>query len=98
VPRVSAIALDGRVLGAAVIAAAVTGLIFGAIPAWEASRASVVALLKNGGSTATARRRWRNMLLVTQVSCVAVLLVLSTLFVDSFRRVALTDLVSIDRT
>ena len=88
----TAIALDGRVFGAAVLAALVTGLSFGAIPAWEASRASVTGLLKDGGTTSTGRRRWQSVLLATQVGCVAVLLVLSTLFVGSFLRVASTDL------
>ena len=93
VPRVTAIALNGRVFGAAALAAMVTGLFFGALPAWDASRASVTGLLKDGGTTGTAnRRRWRTVLLVTQVSCVAVLLVLSTLFVGSFVRMAWTDL------
>jgi putative ABC transport system permease protein len=93
VPRVSAIDLDHRVFAAAVLAAIVTGLLFGAIPAWEASRASVVGLLKDGSTTATSgRRAWRTVFLVAQVSCVAVLLVLSTLFVGSFIRVATTDL------
>jgi predicted permease len=93
VPRVSVMSVDGRVFTAAALAAIVTGLLFGAIPAWEASRASVVGLLKDGSATATAgRRAWRTIFLVTQVSCVAVLLVLSTLFVGSLIRVATTDL------
>jgi predicted permease len=93
VPRVTAISLDGGVFAAAALAALITGLLFGAIPAWEASRASVVGLLKDGSTTATSgRRRWRTFFLITQVSCVAVLLVLSTLFVGSFIRVVTTDL------
>jgi len=93
VPRLTAIVIDGRVFGAAVPAAIVTGLLFGAIPAWDASRASVSGLLKNGGTTTTAnRQRWRSVLLVTQVACIAALLVVSALFVGSFIRVASTDL------
>ena len=97
VPRISAMSVDGRVFGAAVVAAFATGLLFGIIPAWDASRASVSSLLKDGGPTTTGNRRWRSALLVAQVGCVAVLLVISTLFVVSFARVASTDL-GLDRS
>ena len=42
IPRADGITLDGRVLLAATLAALLTGLAAGAIPAWQASRADVV--------------------------------------------------------
>lgn len=92
VPRVTAMSIDTRVFGAAVLAAIATGLLFGVIPAWSASRASVSGLLKDGGPTTTVSGRGRSALLVAQVGCVAVLLVISTLFVVSFLRVSTTEL------
>jgi putative ABC transport system permease protein len=91
--RADTIALNGRVLTASILAAVLTGLLFGMVPAWLASRVSIVALLKDSGTTATsARRRWRTGLLVGQIACISVLLVVSTLFVASFIRTMQIDL------
>jgi putative ABC transport system permease protein len=96
--RVGAIGLNARVFAASILAALVTGLLFGTVPAWQASRVSVVALLKDGGTTVTSgRRAWRSVLLVSEVACISVLLVVSTLFVASFIRVMRVDL-GVDRT
>jgi putative ABC transport system permease protein len=96
--RVDAIGLNARVFAASILAAIGTGLLFGTVPAWQASRVSVVALLKDGGTTVTAgRRAWRSALLIAEVSCVCVLLVVSTLFVASFVLVTRVDL-GVDRT
>jgi hypothetical protein len=73
-------------------------MLFGAIPAWQASRVSIVSLLKDSSATATpARRAWRSALLVSQIACIGVLLVVSTLFVASFIHVMRADL-GIDRS
>jgi putative ABC transport system permease protein len=90
--RAASIALDGRVLTAAILATFVTGLLFGTVPAWQASRASVVALLKDAGTVTSARRRWRSGFLVAEIACISVLLVASTLFITSFIRVMTLDL------
>jgi predicted permease len=96
--RVEAIGLNTRVFAASILAALVTGLLFGTIPAWQASRVSVVTLLKDGGTNVTSgRRAWRSVLLVSEVACISVLLVVSTLFVASFIRVMRVDL-GVDRT
>jgi predicted permease len=96
--RLLATGLNGRVLMAAILAAVITGLIFGAVPAWQASRASVVNLLKDAGTTVTAgRRRWHSVFLTAEIACVAVLLVIATLFITTFVRVTGVDL-GIDRS
>jgi putative ABC transport system permease protein len=96
--RLLATGLNGRVLMAAILAALVTGLLFGAVPAWQASRASVVSVLKDASSTVTAgRRRWRSAFLAAEIACVAVLLVIATLFITTFVRVTSLDL-GIDRS
>jgi predicted permease len=96
--RVDAIGLNARVFAASILAALGTGLLFGTVPAWQASRVSVVTLLKDGGTNVTAGRlAWRSALLVLEVACISVLLVVSTLFVGSFIRVMRVDL-GVDRT
>jgi predicted permease len=92
------ISLDTRVMTAGIVAAIATGLVCGLVPGWQASRVSVLMLLKDGGATATARRRgWRSVFLTAQVASVAALLVVSTLFIASFVRVITADL-GLDRS
>jgi len=96
--RADTIAVNGRVMTMSILAAIVTGLLFGTAPAWIASRVSIVGLIKDGGPTSTAgRSRWRSALLAAQIGCITVLLVISALFVASFVRVVRADL-GIDRS
>ena len=91
--RASAIALDWRVLVAAVSASIVTGLLFGAVPAWLSSRHSLLSLIKQSSTQSTVgSARWRSVFLVAQVAFVGLLLVTTTLFVTSFIRVTTRDL------
>jgi predicted permease len=95
--RASTISLNGRVLAAAIAAAAVTGLLVSLVPAWQTARAPVSSLLKDAeGTTATGRRRWRGVFLTAEIATVVVLLVVSWLFVVSLIRVVGID-VGIDR-
>lgn len=92
------ISLDPRVMTAGIVAAVATGVVCGIVPGWQASRVSVLTLLKEGGATATARRRgWQTVFLTAQVASVAALLVVATLFIGSFVRVMTADL-GLDRT
>jgi putative ABC transport system permease protein len=88
IPRVADVAIDGRVLAFAAAAAVLTGLLFGAVPAWQASRAGAGAILKEGGrSSSTAGGRWvRSGLLVAEVALSIVLLVGAMLLLRSFSR------------
>jgi predicted permease len=91
--RASSIAFDWRVFLAAVTAAIVTGLLFGAVPAWLSSRHNLVSFLKQSGTQSTiAGTRWRSAFLIAQVAFVALLLVATALFVSSFVHVTTKDL------
>jgi predicted permease len=93
IARADGIALDMRVLAAAIAAAAITGLAFGAVPAWQASRADLVTVLKETGPTmAGGCRRWRTAFVVFEVAFVAMLLVATTLVVSSFVNVTRADI------
>ncbi|HEX5217836.1 MAG TPA: FtsX-like permease family protein [Vicinamibacterales bacterium] len=95
--RASTIALDRRVLLAAIAAAIATGVCSALAPAIQASRASVSGVLKDAGPTVTGgARSWRSALLIGEVASVSVLLVISWLFVVSLIRVVNIDL-GIDR-
>ena len=48
--------LDLRVAGFAVLVSLLTGLLFGALPAWRARRPNLVDAMRRDGPTATARR------------------------------------------
>ncbi|HKV99068.1 MAG TPA: ABC transporter permease [Vicinamibacterales bacterium] len=88
VPRVSKIAIDLRVLGAAAVIALVTGLLFGIVPAFQLSRPDLTNALKEGArgaSSGRARRRLRSALVVVEVALAVVLLVGAALFIGSFR-------------
>ncbi|MEX2273151.1 MAG: ABC transporter permease [Vicinamibacterales bacterium] len=91
--RAETIALDQRVLLGSILAAIATGIVCGIVPAWQVSRVDALTLVKAGGAGAPPRRRrWRSVFLVAQVSSVAALLVVCTLFVASFVRVVTIDL------
>ena len=88
IPRVADVTIDGRVLAFAAAAAILTGLLFGLVPAWQASRAGAGLVLKEGGrSSSTSGGRWvRSGLLVAEVALSIVLLVGATLLLRSFSR------------
>jgi predicted permease len=93
--RASTIALDLRVLAVAITAAIVTGIVFGAGPAWAGSRADVMSVMKQGGAAigpARGRARWQRFLLVAELAFVVTLLVATALFVTSFINVVRADL------
>ena len=90
IPRVADVRIDGTVLAFAAIASIVTGVLFGLAPAWQASRAGVGAVLKEGGrSSSTTGGRWvRSGLLVAEVALSIVLLAGATLLLRSFDKIA----------
>jgi predicted permease len=98
ISQAAGIALNGRVMTAAILSAFVTGVLFSLVPAWQASHASIVSSLKDGAPTAAGgRRRWRRAFLAIEVATVTVLLVVSWLFVASLVRVVGVDL-GVDRS
>jgi len=86
VPRVAAIALDLRVLGAAAGLSLLTGMLFGIVPALQLSRPDLTQALKDGGrgSVGAGRQRLRSVLVVAEVAIAVVLLVGAALFIGSF--------------
>lgn len=95
-PRLSTVAVDLRVMVVALSAAIVTGIVFGVLPALQASRPDLVTLVSHGGgrtqSAGRASRRIRMGLMVAEVAIAAVLVAGSALFLSSFARVASIDL------
>jgi putative ABC transport system permease protein len=86
-PRLSEISVDGRVLGFTLGISILTGLIFGLVPAWAASRGRVGDALKEGGRSATAgsaRQRLRSTFVVVELAVALVLLVGAGLLVKTF--------------
>ena len=92
IPRADGITLDGRVLLAATLAALLTGLAAGAIPAWQASRADVVGYERATVLADPHRSRWRSVFVVAEVALASVLVTSAILLVVSFIKVTTTDL------
>jgi putative ABC transport system permease protein len=87
IPRVTQIAMDLRVLGAAVALSVVTGILFGVLPAWQLSRPDLTTALKEGtrgAGTGAGHQRIRSLLVVTEVALAVVLLTGAALFIGSF--------------
>jgi predicted permease len=80
--------LDVAVLVFALVISLATGVIFGIIPAFQASRANVVGALKEAARTGRSQRRisLANTLLVGQVALSFLLLVTAALFLRSIQR------------
>jgi putative ABC transport system permease protein len=78
--------LDARSLSYTIGVSMLTGIIFGAAPAFQATGASLQESLREGGrGSAGERRGWlRNSLVVLEVALALILLIGSSLFVRSF--------------
>lgn len=80
---VAGVRTDARVLGFGVLVSLLTGVVFGLVPAYRASRPDLTPALKEGaGETAAGGGMWGlRSLLTTQVAMSMVLLVVAGLFV-----------------
>src|SRR6185437_1996615 len=81
------VTLDARVLLATFALSLVTAVVFGLVPAWQASRLDVQAALSEGGSRSIAggARHWsRRALVVAEVALGVVLLVGAGLLLRTF--------------
>jgi len=88
-PRLSLVAIDMRVLAIAGIVSVVTALLFGIVPALQASRPKLSTALREGGRLGTAsllRQQLRSLLVAAEVALAVVLLVGAGLFAASFAR------------
>ena len=85
IPRAQEIGLDNRVFLFTLGISVITGLIFGLIPAWHASKVDVHETLKDAGRGNSGSRQWlRGSLVVTEVAAALVLLVGAGLLIRSF--------------
>ena len=85
VPRAGEIRLDNRVLLFTAAISALTGVLFGLLPALQASRPDVQEALKKTGRVATGHGRWlRSGLLVAEIALTMVLLAGAGLLIRSF--------------
>jgi putative ABC transport system permease protein len=89
-PRSFGVSLDYAVAGFTLLCAVVTGLAFGALPAWSATRGDNANALKDAGARATTARRHlslRSTLVVTEIALALMLVSTAALLIKSFRRV-----------
>ena len=90
----ASVQLDYKVFGFALLVSVLTGVLFGTVPAWFASRADInLALRENSrGSTAgKSQHRLRHTLIVGEVAFAMVLLAAAGLFLRGLHRFINTD-------
>jgi putative ABC transport system permease protein len=91
---VQSVSLDTSVLGFALGVSVLTGVIFGVVPAFIASRSDLNESLKEGGKSAASGERGhrvRSMFVVAEVALALVLLIGSGLMIKSFLRLQAVD-------
>jgi putative ABC transport system permease protein len=98
IPRIgengSAVALDWRVLLFTVVVAVITGILFGLIPALNASRADLNATLKESGArsgTGLRQNKSRSVLVIVEMAMALVLLVGAALLIRTFVAMQMVD-------
>jgi putative ABC transport system permease protein len=90
-PRVGEIALDARMLSFTALLSFATALVFGAIPAAQASRPNLIEILKDstrGTTAATRQQRLRAALVVSEISLAMMLVIGAGLMVNTFLRLS----------
>lgn len=92
-PRLHELRIDGNVLMFAVVATMVTGIVFGAAPAWRISRNDPNQALRAGSRTVTDSRgvRLREMLIGTEVGLSTALLIVAALLAISWQQLVRVD-------
>jgi len=94
-PLLNSVRIDGTALAFTLLAAVLTGVLFGVLPALQTPALAVQATLKEGGRGLSGGRRsasLRNGLVVSEIAFASILLVGSGLLVRSFVRVLDVDL------
>jgi len=89
-PRLNELALDLPVLGFTALVAILTAVIFGIVPAIQASNPDLVGSLKESGRSGTdgvARQHLRNALVAIQIAMALILLIGAGLMINSFLRI-----------
>jgi predicted permease len=94
IPRLEQVRVDGTVLAFSIAVAALSGLLFGLVPAIRYTRPAMLSCLRHGGRGATdhpSRNRGRQILVVVQTAMAMVLLVGSGLLARSFARLTTAE-------
>jgi len=94
IPRLAFAAVDLRLFLFALAVSLLTGVLFGAVPAWTTSGANLVPALNQGGRSGTtgrAGRAVRNGLVVVEVALAVVVLIGAGLLIRSFIRLRSTS-------
>ncbi|MEN3333015.1 MAG: hypothetical protein V7641_2380 [Blastocatellia bacterium] len=93
VPRLQNVALDTNVFLFTALISMLTGVLFGLVPAWHASKVNLAEALKDAGRTNSAGRgiRSHSVLVTVEVALVAILLIGAVLMLQSFRRLLAVD-------
>ncbi|MGC2502005.1 MAG: FtsX-like permease family protein, partial [Silvibacterium sp.] len=89
-PRLDTIPVDAAVLAFTIAASALTGLLFGVLPAWRMSKLEPSLALREGMRSVTSARgqhRLHSALVVTETALGLILLIGAGLFIRSFVRV-----------
>lgn len=89
IPRIGTIQLDAVVLAFTLFVSLATGIVFGLVPAWQASRVDLNTSLKSGsrtGSGGESKGRLRNGLIMAEVALALVLLICAGLLIQSFAK------------
>jgi predicted permease len=85
IPRVSEVGINGPILAFTGITAALTGLVFGLVPALKASRPNLNEFLRGSyGTTQGGHQRFRSVLVISEVGLALALLIGAGLLVRSF--------------
>ena len=93
IPRLENVAVDGAVIAFTIVVAIVTGVLFGLVPAFSATR-GLNATLKEGGRGAVTSRggaRVRGMLVVAELALAVMLLAGAGLLMRSFVKLQAVD-------
>jgi putative ABC transport system permease protein len=91
IPRLQEASLDRTVLLFALGVSALSGLVFGALPAWQLSRVDGTAALRDGGGRSGTRIRARRAIVVAEVAVALVLLAAAGLVGRSFAKLQRVD-------
>ena len=74
-PAAVSIAFDGRVIAFCALAAVTVGVLFGLIPAWQATRPTLIQIIASESRSATSKGgRFRNLLVAGEVAAAVLLL------------------------
>jgi putative ABC transport system permease protein len=93
IPRLDNVRVDGAVIGFTILVALVTGVVFGLVPAFSATRGLSGVLKESGRGAVTSRggTRVRGILVVTELALAVMLLAGAGLLMRSFTKLQAVD-------